>query len=111
MNRTIQTLGGGGLFMKKINLLVLQVLYGLLIGLTLVTFVVLGFYLRIVAWVFRSDLSLLGSAKPSNWVTIGSSRILMTTLLPLTASLVKALNYMTHQMHMAILKRSTGEKS
>ena len=111
INRTIHLMELGGLFMmKKINLLVLLVLFSLVNGLTLAIFVVLGFLLRIMEKGFRSDLSGCVCVKQKSWATIGASRILVKILLHLTALLIKGLNYMNHRILTVIQKRFTGGK-
>ena len=96
--------------MRKINLLVLLVLFSLVNGLTLAIFVVLGFFMNIMARGFKSDLSGYVYATQKNWATIGAFQILVRILLPLTALLIRVLNYMNHRILTAIQKRFIGGK-
>lgn len=110
MNRTIQTLGGGGLFMMGIRRLVLLVLYALLHGVTLGTFVVLAWCLPLADWVYKTDLSRCESGKQNSWDTNGLYLILGTTLLRVILLLTKALNYLTQAIHGVIVTLCIGEK-
>lgn len=110
MNRTIQTLDGGGLFMMVIRRLVLQGLFVLLHGVTLGTFVVLAWCLPLVDWVYKTDLSRYASGKQNRWDINGLCLILGTTLLQVILLLTKALNYLTHRVHGVIVTLYIGEK-
>lgn len=110
MNRTIQILDGGGLFMMKIRQLVLLGLYALLHGVTLVTFVVLAWCLPLADWVYKTDLSRYALKKQNSWDINGLCLILGTTLLRVILLLTKALNYLTQAIHGVIVTLCIGEK-
>lgn len=96
--------------MKVIRRLVLLVLYALLHGVTLGTFVVLAWCLPIADWVYRTDLSRYASGKQNSWDINGLYLILGTTLLQVILLLTKALNYLTRQIHGVIVTLCIGEK-
>ena len=96
--------------MMKINQWVLLALLGLSRGLTAAIFAVLGFYPVIVDKVSRKYLYRPDCGKLKKWAIVGLLRILGITTLPLTALLIKGLNYMNHRILTVIHKRYTGGK-